>query len=217
MRRISFLASALSLFACNPPNCIIQAKVGKIQKVIILGNSIVQHPPLASIGWNNNWGMAASSLDSDFVHRLIKSINDKSPGTTVQFKNIADFEREFAAYDLHQLDSLKGADMYIFRLSENVANYQGFIEYYRQLINYLNSNNAVIVIVDGFWDKPVNKLIRKFAYRNKYAFILNSDLQKEKSNSATGLYHDAGICVHPSDKGMLAIKERIWDYIKGYF
>jgi len=218
MRRISLLIFTLYLFACNQPNPIINAKVGKIQKVVILGNSIVQHAPLPSIGWEHDWGMAASALDSDFVHLLIKSIKDKSPGTSIEFKNIAAFEREFKTYDLQQLDLLKGADLYIFRISENVP--EGaidFIEYYERLINYLNTSNAVVVIVDGFWNKALNMEIRKWAYREKYAFILNSDLQKDETNTAKGLYADPGICSHPSDKGMLAIKERIWDYIKGYF
>ncbi|MDO7885314.1 hypothetical protein [Hymenobacter cheonanensis] len=39
-------------------------------KIIVLGNSITRHPPLAEIHWPHNWGMAATSQDKDFVHLL---------------------------------------------------------------------------------------------------------------------------------------------------
>ena len=66
-----------------------------------LGNSITLHGPLESIGWTGNWGMAASEESKDYVHLLTKQIAEAaqgSPETMVQ--NIADFERNYAAYDI---------------------------------------------------------------------------------------------------------------------
>ena len=40
-------------------------------KVLIYGNSIALHGPLAKIGWTNNWGMAASAPEKDFAHLVV--------------------------------------------------------------------------------------------------------------------------------------------------
>ena len=39
-------------------------------RVLFVGNSITLHGPRPQIGWTNNWGMAASARDKDYVHLL---------------------------------------------------------------------------------------------------------------------------------------------------
>ena len=41
-------------------------------RVLFVGNSITLHGPRPQIGWTNNWGMAASSRDRDYVLLLQK-------------------------------------------------------------------------------------------------------------------------------------------------
>ena len=43
-------------------------------RVLFVGNSITLHGPRPQIGWTNNWGMAASARDKDYVHLLQKKI-----------------------------------------------------------------------------------------------------------------------------------------------
>ena len=51
---------------------------GEVQarRVLFLGNSITRHPPLASIGWNNDWGMAASAREKDYAHVLASALGE---------------------------------------------------------------------------------------------------------------------------------------------
>lgn len=213
-----FLLLLLFLCSCHRPNPVYTSGIGHIRRVVILGNSIVKCPPVPDIGWMNDWGMAASAREKDFVHLLIKDIQAKDPRVAVSYRNMAAFERGYRTFDLSQLDTLRGADLYIFRLAENVPDTAtGYIFYYDSLIRFLNTRNGINVIVDGFWKNPVNPRLRDYADRQDYPFIRNSDLSGDKSLEAGKQYSNYGVSVHPSDKGMQAIEKRIWDYLHVYF
>ena len=49
---------------------------GKI-KITFLGNSITRHMPKPEIGWVHDWGMAASCLENDYAHIMIKALEEK--------------------------------------------------------------------------------------------------------------------------------------------
>ena len=204
-------------------NYVDTTKISKIKKVLILGNSIVVQGPIPAIGWNGNWGMAASSIDSDFVHVLIRRIHYQDSSVAIRYKNIAGFESDFIRYPLSNLDSLRNPDMLILKISENVneemAADSNFLKYYSQLVGYIDSNqNSLNVIVDGFWNKAqVNGMIRQYAIQNKFPFITIKDLSGDPANEAGNKFEDAGVASHPSDQGMRMIADRIWDYINVYF
>ena len=204
-------------------NHIDSANIGKIRKVLILGNSIVRHPPKPDIGWNNDWGMAASAKDSDFVHILIHDVQEKDDSVLFNFENIAGFESDYTMYPISTLDSFKNPDMLIIKIGENVDGRKtvdsNFISHYDKLINWLDPNNkSVKIIVDGFWDNPgVNDKIKEYAIAHQYPFITTTDLSKDTTNEARGKFENKRVAIHPSDKGMRMIAERIWSYMKVYF
>lgn len=195
----------------------------KIRTVLILGNSIVKHDSKPDIGWYGNWGMAASVEDSDFVHLLIRDIHQIDPSVKVNYKNIADFERDFDTYTLPNLSSLRSPDMLIMKISENVNDEKAFNDdfslYYGRLVDYLDPcQKSIKIMVDGFWGKKyVNKMIEDYASEKEYPFVSIDDLSLDSTNKAIGLFENAGVAAHPSDKGMRMIGQRIWSAVKGYF
>ncbi len=58
----------------NPTPALHAQKRADGVKVLFLGNSITLLPPLASVGWTNNWGMAARAPEKDFVHLVAHGI-----------------------------------------------------------------------------------------------------------------------------------------------
>ena len=195
----------------------------KKKTVLILGNSLVRHAPSPGIGWYGDWGMAASVKDSDLVHLLIRDIHKVDPSAVINFKNIAEFERDFDTYPLSNLDSLKNPDVLIMKISENVndkkATKDNFILWYDKLVRYLAPKDQTLkVIADGFWAKEsVNTLIEKYAIQKGYPFIPLAELSKDSTNMAFGRFAHKGVAAHPSDKGMRMIEQRIWDSIKQFF
>lgn len=207
----------------NSNNQSIENRKGKIKSVLILGNSIVKHGPAPQIGWNGNWGMAASTADSDFVHLLTGAIQKEDSSVTVNSGLVIGFEGGFEKYPFAKLDSFKTPDMLIIRLSENVEDDKAadgrFMRYYDSMIHYIDPRNrSVKVIVNGVWKKPVvNEQLKKYAAEHHYVFVKNDDLLADSTNFAWGKFSNDGVAAHPSDKGMRLIKERIWDQIKGFF
>ncbi len=217
----SFITVAILATRKHRPNPVYRGSIGKIKNVLILGNSITFSPASASIGWNHNCGMAASTQDSDYVHRLIAYIHAKDPTVQVYFRNIADFERGYWYYDIRTLDTFRHPDMLILRISENVGDgpslkEHNFIGHYNNLITYFHS--PVTVIVTGFWkNRYVNKAMSDYAWSKNFPLIELSDLFDDPTNQALGKYANESIQHHPSDKGMRMISDRIWSYIGIYF
>lgn len=216
-------ASTIVLHACNVSDMDKSPSNKKIRNVVILGNSIVAHPSAPEIGWNRDWGMAASARDSDFVHRLIHNFHEIDESINIRYASISMFESGFDTYDLDQLEEYKNADMLILKISENVdpqkAIEKNFDFHYDKLVKYLAPADSTIkIIVDGFWPSTVNDIIEDYAVKNDYPFVTLPDLfQNDKTNAAIGLFEHEGVANHPSDKGMKNIADRIWYKTEKYF
>jgi hypothetical protein len=218
MRWLRVWALAPLFFACRPSNPVFPASIGHIRRVVILGNSILYSGPSAGLGWEHSWGMAASAKEKDFVHLLMKDIRSRDSSVNISIRNIADFELRYRAFDLSELDSMRGADLYIFKIAENVPDTAtDFIAWYQRMIRYLDTGNAVKVVMDGFWKNPVNPKLGAYAESHHFPFIHLTDLSREQGMEAGGQYKNKGVSLHPSDQGMQAIESRIWDYIQVYF
>ena len=80
-------------------------------RILFVGNSITLHGPRPQIGWTNNWGMAASSLDKDYVHLLQKKIAAVRPDAQCCLLQVAGtFERSFFKPDWSCEKNFRWAD-----------------------------------------------------------------------------------------------------------
>lgn len=193
---------------------------GVVKRIVILGNSIVVHPPAPELGWYGDWGMAASSKDSDFVHRLASKINKINPKIHIQYASIASFEREYWKFNLHELAQYRNADICILKISENISkdslDKRQFLKHYGDLVSYLAGDGSTkMIISEGFWPSPVNDKIKTYALSKGYPFVQLQDLYSNQSAyTAYGLFENEGVAAHPSDEGMKQISDRIWEKLK---
>lgn len=195
----------------------------RFENVLFLGNSITLHGPAPKIGWEGNWGMAASSLEKDYVHIVTRALA-KSSGATPKMlaKNIAAFERQYATFDLKQ--SLKDAfafkpDLVVVAIGENVpklktaeekAQFQASVS---KLLKELQSDNHPTIIVRScFWpDTAKDEALRQACQQAECVFVDISKLGKDEANYARSErdFSHAGVAAHPGDQGMQAIADAI--------
>jgi hypothetical protein len=201
-------------------------KLGRLRvgKILFLGNSITLHGPKPDIGWTGNWGMAASTREKDFVHRLLARINEKAGGEPeVKIRNLADFERRLLDFDLDEglRDELEfRADLVIVALGENAtsptteAERENFSRAFDRLLQKLAAQGQPTILVrNSFWpDEQKDTLMQQATQRAKAVFV---DLEKlgadpaHAAKSERSIEH-AGVAAHPGDKGMEAIANTIW-------
>ena len=201
-------------------------QIGKVRvnRILFLGNSITLHGPLESIGWTGNWGMAASEESKDYVHLLTKQIAEAaqgSPETMVQ--NIADFERNYAAYDIpatlqEAIDF--NADLIIVAIGENVGQLKTedeqtvFSESVKNLLTEIRSNkNPTILVRSTFWsDTSKNVALQKACSATGVHYVDLGRLDADEANFARSerKIEHAGVAGHPGDRGMRAIADALW-------
>jgi len=193
-------------------------------RVLFLGNSITRHGPAPKIGWNDDWGMAASAMEKDYVHLVATGLADlagKKP--EIRFANIADFERNLATYDIAA--KLKAEfefkpTLVIVAIGENVAALQTedakaqFRTSLARLLEAAKKSGATpaLVVRSCFWaDAAKDEILRQGCAGAGGTFVDISALGKDEGNYARAerKFEHAGVAAHPGDKGMKAIADAI--------
>ena len=189
-------------------------------KVVFIGNSITLHAKLPRIGWYNEWGMAASAAEKDYVHLVIAAIEKKfNRKTDVRIRNLADFERNFQNYDFGKNQDLIDfkPDFLIVALGENVGALEteeeqiAYREAFKNLLAGFMDNSATpkAVVRGVFWPNEwKDKMMQDAAAEFNIPFV-KGDFSTDESTKAIGLFEHAGVQAHPNDKGMKAIAECI--------
>ncbi len=190
-------------------------------KVLFVGNSITKHAPKPEIGWFNDCGMAASSIDNDYVHLTVARIKEYDPNMSFAILQVADFERNFEAFNVYEQYKSAidyKADIIIMFFGTNVDKAYSelknppvkFGDKYEELRNALNSHGTAAVI-------------------HAQCFYIRSVINAEKKAAAERLgdtYVELGDIVtredthgsfnHPGDKGMQEISDLFFKAIEPY-
>lgn len=188
-------------------------------RILVVGNSITRHGPLAEIGWERDWGMAASEPEKDYVHRLFKMLSESGKCVFMRIRQCAFWERNFLKEDI--LSNYDGerdfkADIVVFRLGENVPkeNHPYFADALEKFLKYLCKVNTKVVLTTCFWHyNEIDDDIRSFAKRIGVTATELGDLGDANDMKAIGLFWHEGVANHPGDKGMEIIAERIFNAI----
>lgn len=198
---------------------------GKGIRVLFVGNSITRHAPKSEIGWENDWGMAASSKEKDYVHLLQKQILQKEPQASFCVCQMAEWERNYKDGEklLLQFEKARDfrADLIIMRLIENCAvqNFDSvcFRNEYEKLLHYFNPNgNAKVIITSSFWKHPGDEALEMLSKEKIFDYVFLGDLGEQAEMRADGLFAHEGVAMHPGDLGMQTIALRVYGKAEQY-
>ena len=201
------------------------------QRLFVLGNSIMLNSPVPGLGWYNTNGMAASSLQNDFVHILERNLLALNPSLQTKLIAAGGFERSFWTFDYNTSlnEHLNGyaPDLIIVRIGENINEAEAanpthdFKARYRQLLDKMTqfSGRSKVVCTTSFWNQPVaSAMIREVAAERGYPV---ADLYETLYNRpdrnlfrAVTEYTDISVGMHPNDRGMVEIARLIWEKIR---
>jgi hypothetical protein len=207
-----------------------EVKVSSIRRILFLGNSITLHGPKPDIGWTGNWGMAASSEDKDYVHLVTRELA-KTIGTPPEIRvaNIADFERNYADYDVDgQMKDLFAfdPDLVVLAIGENVPSLdsaEAKMRFKSGVLKILKCalarRHPLVVVRSCFWASEAKDQMLEEACQEVGGIFVNAGpLGQEAANAARSeraIAHD-GVAGHPGDRGMQALAEAITQAVKAH-
>ena len=227
MVRLTTEAAAESAPQANADRDLMFHRV-KANRILFLGNSITLHGPAPSIGWQGNWGMAASAKDKDYVHLVLKAMTEtagKEPESMVA--NIASFERQPDRYDINS--DLKNElafrpDIVVVAIGENVPALatepakRTFKASLTRLLKRLKENSSPVIIVRScFWqDQEKDRILEEACSAAGGVFVDCRALGKDERNVARSerKFSHEGVAGHPGDRGMRAIADKILDALR---
>lgn len=218
--------NVLSVIAicAQEPNQAPDASLPTYKTILFLGNSITLHSPAPQIGWNANWGMAASSEDKDFVHQLSKKIeHQQETQPKLIVRNIADFERSLSQYDIpKQLTEVfkDKPELIIIAIGENVpdlATEEKQIEFrdsFDKLLQFAKTHSSATILVRScFWANEVkDRIMHEQSKAAELTFVEIGHLGADPRNRASAErdFTHAGVAGHPGDRGMAEIADALW-------
>ena len=191
-------------------------------KVLVYGNSIALHGPLAKIGWTNNWGMAASAPEKDFAHLVVAGLEAKL-GRKADFRirNLAALERNFttnvATVAEISADAKWKPDYVVVAIGENASGVDensaaAYGKFLAGVALPFADAGARIVMRSSFWKNALKaQCTAKAAADVGAVYVDAGNLGSSDENKAIGLFSHDGVANHPGDIGMRRIADLILD------
>lgn len=208
----------------------VSERVGVYNTILHYGNSILKHDIVSY--WWGNWGMAASSRETDYAHRFLSKIKIANLNAQSWEQNIATWEQNPSGFNKSSLDPLLTAreyDLIIVRLGENATSIDAstYKTEFANLITYIQGKvpTARVVIGGMFWTNVgLDNAMREVAQEKGLTFAEMSGLNTPEYKSFIGdvvqgddgqshIINNQGVADHPNDTGMEAIADRLFNAV----
>lgn len=193
---------------------------------LAIGNSITKHG-LCDYWWNEI-GMAATTQENDYVHRVTSFLEEKNDEVCMMACNYAVWEgqaRDRAeTFELINKYLDDRVDLVTVQLGENVSDLTTYEADYEELLRHIRKNapSAQILVIDDFWQEGDRSFLKEAAAANTGATFVSlaAIVNREEYQCGMGtIVYDAdgeahtvtheGVAAHPGDLGMEYIADEI--------
>lgn len=195
---------------------------------LAIGNSVTLHG--ITDYWWGDWGMAASTKESDYVNTIVSALEDKKgddgvAGMTYNY-SVWEVQSHDRAQTWEFLDQylFPGIDLITVQLSENCSDLSTFQSDFTALLNHIMEKcgaDVQIIVIDDFWSDEKSEIKRSVCDDMGITFVDLSDI-RGKAGYQAGIgttvcgnggdkhtIEHEGVAKHPGDKGMALIAERV--------
>ncbi|MBI3382483.1 MAG: SGNH/GDSL hydrolase family protein [Aquabacterium sp.] len=189
--------------------------------LFVIGNSLTRHGPSSAIGWQGEWGMAASAADKDYVAQLLKLLNQDAAGASwaAHKEDGGELERHPALYHVADETSrlARQSALVVVEVGDNVDTGKTplpmFAQAYSQSLEALKPEAGVLACVSTWWPSAEkDQLIKERCEKAGGVFVDISSIARSPKSIARNertIAHD-GVGAHPGDAGMKAIANKIF-------
>ncbi len=201
-----------------------------VDRILYFGNSITIMAPVPSIGWYNDWGMAASAPQYDYVHVLTNDIAQAAGGTpSIMATYNADFEWNYnTTYDWSELQPQLDfkPTVVVVAIGENVvplttqAEQTAFATAFTRLIDTFKADgNPAIFVRSSFIADPTYGVMQQVANAEGVTYIDQTWVGNNYYNHAYSepyYANDPGFNGHPGNQGMSVIATSLYNSMVAY-
>lgn len=187
-------------------------------RVLFVGNSITRHVVLPMIGWYRDCGMAASSIEKDYVHIVVSELAKRYGAVRFCIAQLSEWERNFGSNEIMESYSEArdfNADIVVIRIGENIHcnkdDESDLADAFERMVRFLAvKKGCKIIFTDLFWSsKIINSALNEACNRVGGTMVSIGDLGEDATMKALGEYEHKGVSLHPNDNGMRHIAMRI--------
>lgn len=193
-----------------------------------MGNSITWHTPAPHLGWTGNWGMAATSMESDYAHQTVRLLREKGMRVEMELAD-RDCPDCDGAIDeqVHNMDQVRRLRprYVVVQLTEHSGDIElrsgKMTEQYRSLLGALRKEGVPHVYCISAWGETAlnqphaERLATALSGFPEYEMVDITAVAGDSLNYGDkSLFSDPHVAWHPGDRGMLgmaeALSEAVW-------
>jgi hypothetical protein len=186
--------------------------------IVAMGNSITRHGPAPALRWQGDWGMAASSVSTDYVGQVGERVRQHSGvRPTLSRISVATLEREPEGNNVPRavLETAQFGQLVIVALGDNVQppSLQAFGRAYGSLVRGSRPKHGVLFCLSTWWGSvATDEVMQAGCAAAGGVFVPIGDLRRRGDTHGIPFagISDPGVLAHPNDNAMAAIAERIF-------